>query len=416
MKTMEHNRTLERNKDEMKTLFPNWKNFGLEDITETLEQMGHTVIHYTKEPRDYRLDPRFKSELKKYIRAEQIDFVFTSNYFPIISDACNELDIPYLSWCYDSPLILTYSKTVYHPCNYIFLFDSQMVQDLQLLGVEHAYYMPMAVNSKRLGALKASPEQKKTVQADLSFVGSLYTEKHTLYDRMECLDAHTRGYLEGIMAAQQLLYGADILEAALTDNIIEKLLDCMPIKLHTDGMETYRYVYANYFLCRKITQTERTDLLHLISKTLPDITLENGKKPQPMKLYTPERTPFLPDIKNMGTVHYLHEMPLVFRHSKINLNITLRSIKNGIPLRAMDIMGAGGFLLTNYQNDFNYHFVDGEDYASFSSPSEMLDKIEYYLSHDAERQKIAENGWKKVCNEHTYQIRMKEMLEIAGLA
>lgn len=400
----------------MKILFPSWKTFGLEDITETFEQMGHTVIHYTQEPKNYRIDPRFKSELKKYIRAEQIDVIFTSNYFPVISDACHESDIPYLSWCYDNPLILTYSKTVYHPCNYIFLFDSQMVQDLQMLGVEHAFYMPMAVNTKRLNSLNTSPEQKKTVQADISFVGSLYTEKHTLYDRMECLDEHTRGYLEGIMTAQQLIYGADILEPALTDSIIEKLLGCMPVELHADGMETYQYVYANYFLCRKITQTERTDLLKLISDTLTDMTLESGRKPKPLKLYTPESTPFLPNVKNMGTVHYLHEMPLVFRHSKINLNITLRSIKNGIPLRAMDIMGAGGFLLTNYQNDFNFHFVDGEDYTSFSSPAEMLDKIEYYLSHDAERQKIAENGWKKVCSEHTYEKRLKEMLETANLA
>lgn len=117
----------------------------------------------------------------------------------------------------------------------------------------------------------------------------------------------------------------------------------------------------------------------------------------------------------MGTVHYLHEMPLVFHHSKINLNITLRSIQNGIPLRAMDIMGAGGFLLTNYQNDFNYHFIDGEDYVSFFTPTDMLDKIEYYLAHDKERQKIAESGWKKICNEHTYEKKLQEILDIVEL-
>ena len=38
----------------------------------------------------------------------------------------------------------------------------------------------------------------------------------------------------------------------------------------------------------------------------------------------------------------------MFANSKVNLNITLRNIKTGIPLRALDIMGAGGFLLTNY--------------------------------------------------------------------
>lgn len=399
----------------MKILFPNWKNFGLEDITEAFEVLGHTVVHYTDEPRDYRFDDMFKNKIKKFVKTEHIDFIFTSNYFPVVSDACHELGIPYLSWCYDSPLILTWSKTIFHSCNYIFIFDSKMVQDLQGLGVEHVYYLPMAVNAKRLNALKATKRQKEIVQADVSFVGSLYTEKHTLYDRMKHLDEHTRGYLEGIMYAQKLIYGADILEESLTDGIIEKILSAMPIKLHEDGMETYRYVYANYFLCRKITQTERSELLSLVGEALPLIASSASKELMPLKLYTSESTSFLPDIKNMGTVHYLYEMPLVFRHSKINLNITLRSIQNGIPLRAMDIMGAGGFLLTNYQSDFNYHFVDGEDYVSFCSPADMLDKIEYYLLHEEERQAIAKSGWEKVCAGHTYDKRIVEMLSISGM-
>ncbi len=399
----------------MNILFPCWKNFGLEDITDTFRQLGHTVTHYSPEPNSYRLDPRYKSELKKYIRKEQIDLIFSSNYFPILSDACHEVNIPYISWCYDNPLILTYSKTIFHPCNYLFLFDSQMVQDLRELGAEHVWYLPMAVNAKRLNALKATAAQQKIVRADISFVGSLYTEKHTLYDRMECLDDHTRGYLEGAMNAQMQIYGASFLENTLTDEIIEKMLESMPIKLHADGLETYRYVYANYFLYRKITQTERTMLLRAVSDALPDMLTSSGERPQPLKLYTPEKTPFLTNIRNMGTIQYLGEMPLVFRHSKINLNITLRSIKTGIPLRAMDIMGAGGFLLTNYQNDFNLHFTDGTDYVSYNSPEDMLDKIKYYLSHDAEREAIAKNGWEKVCQEHTFEKRIETILATTGI-
>ena len=62
-------------------------------------------------------------------------------------------------------------------------------------------------------------------------------------------------------------------------------------------------------------------------------------------------TPELPNVINMGSVDYYDMMPYVFKCSDINLNITLRSIKTGIPLRAMDIMGAGGFLMSNYQVD-----------------------------------------------------------------
>lgn len=72
--------------------------------------------------------------------------MFTSNYFPVVADACHEVNIPYISWCYDSPLVLTFSKTVFYPTNFIFIFDSKMVADLQNLGVKQVFYMPMAVN------------------------------------------------------------------------------------------------------------------------------------------------------------------------------------------------------------------------------------------------------------------------------
>ncbi len=60
----------------MNILYPQWKSFGVEDITEAFELLGHTVIQYPHEPSNYRIDPKYKSELKKYIRAEGIDLVF----------------------------------------------------------------------------------------------------------------------------------------------------------------------------------------------------------------------------------------------------------------------------------------------------------------------------------------------------
>ena len=44
----------------LKILFPDWKNFGVEDIKEAFEKMGHEVIIYKTEPKNYRIDPRFK--------------------------------------------------------------------------------------------------------------------------------------------------------------------------------------------------------------------------------------------------------------------------------------------------------------------------------------------------------------------
>lgn len=386
----------------MKFLIPDWKSFGKEDIHETLEKLGHQILYYTKEPRSYRRDPKFRSELRRFIGEHQIDVVFSSNYYPILSTVCQELKLPYLSWCYDNPLVLLYSDTIFNSCNFIFLFDSQMVMDLRNTGMNQAYYLPMAVNPTRLAGISVTPEQRKMIDADVSFVGALYNEKHNLYDRFEQLDEYTKGYLEGVMQAQRKIYGYNFLEKVLSPEILERLVQTVPLQPNSDGHETLPYLYANYFLCRKITQMDRQDIFAMLD-VRTDIQT---------KLYTPNPTPQYQHIKNMGTVHYMQEMPLVFRHSRINLNITLRSIANGIPLRAMDIMGAGGFLLSNHQNDFSMHFTEGEDYVSYDSPEDMMEKIDYYLQHDKERQMIAANGYHKVSREHTYEQRFAEMLSV----
>ena len=108
-------------------------------------------------------------------------------------------------------------------------------------------------------------------------------------------------------------------------------------------------------------------------------------------------------------------MPYVFKCSKINLNITLRSIKNGIPLRCMDIMGAGGFLMTNYQSDFLNHFTPDVDFVYFESKEDLINKCSYYLAHDDIRMEIANNGHRKVCQFHNYQTRLNEIFTIVGL-
>ena len=129
-------------------------------------------------------------------------------------------------------------------------------------------------------------------------------------------------------------------------------------------------------------------------------TLTSVASKHPLRLYTLNRDFSAPGIENMGSVDYDHEMPYVFHHSKINLNITLKSIKSGIPLRAIDIMSAGGFLLTNFQADFLDYLND------------LYEKIAYYLSHEEERRQIAQNGRKKVREFHSFEQRFREIFAI----
>ena len=174
----------------------------------------------------------------------------------------------------------------------------------------------------------------------------------------------------------------------------------LPLQPGNDSVESTEWLFAHYVIARKIANLERTALLKAVSEHFNT------------KLYTPNPTPELPQIHNMGSVDYQHQMPYVFKNSAINLNISLRSIRSGIPLRCFDIMGCGGFLLSNYQGDFYEHFVPGEDLVLFESQEDFLNKCDYYLKHDNERRQIAANGYGKVKEFHTYEVRLKEIFEV----
>ena len=131
-----------------------------------------------------------------------------------------------------------------------------------------------------------------------------------------------------------------------------------------------------------------------------------------MDLWTLSDTTPIPKVNNRGGADSNTMMPKIIKCSKINLNLTNRPIKTGLPLRIFDIMGAGGFLISNYQAEIPELFVPGEDIVLYDSIPDLLSKIEYYLAHDEERKAIAKNGYEKVKACHTYDIRLKEMLEM----
>ncbi len=385
----------------MNILLLTWKSFGNEDMIAAFRDLGHTVkehpIHDQKEVPEAQL----RQELSGAFGCFDPDFVFSFNYFPIVSALCKKEGIPYISWIYDSPYVRLYHYTVNNPTNYVFVFDSAQYAEFHNAGIQTVHYLPMAANVERLSAMQDENTFEKTRWRNrhpVAFVGSLYTEKHQFYERMKTISPYTRGYLEGLMAAQRSVYGYNFIQELLPRHIIEDMQKDLPMRPGADSVESIEYLFAQYVINRKLTSLERTELL---SQTASRFGLD---------LYTPDSSVRFRGCTNHGPVDYYDFAPYVFRHAKINLNISLRSILSGIPLRAFDIMGAGGFLMSNYQEDFLKHFVPDEDFVFYESAKDLTDKIEYYLKHDAERSAIAQNGLRRISEHHTYKHRVREMI------
>ena len=71
---------------------------------------------------------------------------------------------------------------------------------------------------------------------------------------------------------------------------------------------------------------------------------------------------------------------------------------------ATDVAGnIGNELDEKFINEFNDDIKNEEDF---------LNKCDYYLKHDNERRQIAANGYGKVKEFHTYEVRLKEIFEV----
>ena len=390
----------------MKILFLNWNGYGNRDIIDTFNQMKEngkdiSLCIFPFDVHTHSEDPKFPETFNETLAKENPDIVFSYNYFPLISAACQKTGIKYASWVYDNPVVALYSYTLINKCNYVFLFDSQMYEVFARQGIKTVYYLPLAAATHRYSKIIPTGRDAERWGGQISFVGSLYNTKGNFYDRIiDKLSPYAQGYLNGIMRAQMEVDGLNFIEDSLPEQVLNEMVDVLGLKPNYDGVETIEYLYSNYVVNRKITSIERREIISLIGSKFP------------LNLFTNDLKFSSPGIRNRGQIDYYDEMPMVFKTSDINLNITLRSIQKGIPLRSMDILGCEGFLLTNYQEDYFRFFAPGEEFVYYESRRDLMEKIRYYLEHDDERKEIARRGYERVLSDHTYEQRLEAILDI----
>ena len=397
----------------MHILMYRWKAYNYRDIEQTFLLLGHTVDNIEQELGSYDVSPEFERVIEEKIRGTHYDMVFTVNYFPLISNVCERTGVKYVSWTCDNPLISMYHESVFHDCNYIFTFDKTNYLEFRGMGVKHIWYLPLAVDTERMDALLGAPEEAgrwkaaqdpemRTYRGDVAFVGSLY--ERNSYDKIKNrLPEYLRGYFDAVMEAQLNISGANIVEPMLTTNILEQLQEYFQLEKSEGSFSDLGLIFQTTVLGFKIAEIERRRALIELSKHYR------------VNVYSNSDVSDLLRIQYCGSVDYWSEMPKVFRMSKINLNFTIPNIKSGIPLRIWDVLGCGGFLLTNYQAEIPYYFKEGEDLVCFDGLEDLCEKVGYYLEHEEERKRIAWNGYRKVREKHSYIERIRTILDtVAG--
>lgn len=383
----------------MNILIYEWNGYCYSEIKQVFHDYGISFDTLYYDLPNVFLNDEFCSVCEKKLREQAFDAVFSFNYFPLVARCCYKQNIKYISWSYDSPLGFDNTEeTLYYPTNYIFFFDRHQTEYYRKSGYDNIYHMPLAANTKRLSQITPSKADYQKYGADVSFIGKLYKCEYN--DIVEKLSPYLQGYLKAFLDIQSTLYGCNILKNILSNDIVHQI----NMQYTLDQNENYfSFEQIAAVLIRQVTNRERLLVLSLLSKHFQT------------RLYSPDSHPVLDQVIHMGTVTYMDYMPIVFKTTKINLNITLRSITSGIPLRAMDIMGSGGFLLSNYQPELAEYFINGKEIALYTELQEAYDLARYYLKYDTKRNAVAFAGYSKIKELFTYEIQLSKILSIAHL-
>lgn len=383
----------------MRILLYNFGSYIHQDVLSCLQNMGHQCKSILYKLNDRYQDDYFTFYVKRCLSENRFDCVFSTNFHPLLAQICNERNIRYLSWSYDSPISTEDLNYYALPANDIFLFDREEVLYFRSLGIEHIYHLPLAVNPKRLSSLTITDTDRTRYGCDVSFVGQFYP--NPLNTLLSMQNDYIRGYINALTDTQLKLYGYNLL-AELID---ESLLQNMNQNFTEHGVTDVRLTSQGLLktIEKEITRRERIALLSIL-----------GQEYQ-VHYYSNEKLPSQTAALYCGSVHYFTEMPKVFRLSKINLNPPLRCIHSGISLRALDIMASGGFLLSGLQPELLDYFEPERDIAVYDNLEDAIYKAEYYLNHDDIRKKMIQNAGEILLSSFSYKERLNTIFQTAGL-
>lgn len=385
----------------MKLLIYEWGAFLEYDIFEMCRDAGLGYESLSWKFTDKNKDDAFENWFYQTIDSSRFTALISINYWLMLSEVCQGRGLKYIAWCYDNPLnVVRVEETLGNSVNYVFFFDRVQYQRYKNAGFDTVYHLPLGVNKKRMKRMTISAAESAKYTAEVALVGKLYESQ--LPEIMAPLNDYTKGFLDALIRMQSSIYGSYLLDDCISDELISDI-NRQYLEKEPDTKVRMSREALSYAMASEVTRRDRIILLSLCGARFDT------------RLYSYQNSEVIKNVKKYPAVNYWTEMPKIFACSKINLNPSLRIIQTGIPLRAFDIMGAGGFLLSNSQEELLELFEDGREMVAYEGIEDAVDKIAFYLQHEDIRRKIAENGRRKTFEEYSLQNRMEKIFAIAGL-
>ncbi len=394
----------------MKLLFCERNMLMQQDMEDAFTQLGITFRCASYVFQNPDSDDYYCTHLRHFLTEDAYDAVFSINFIPVIADVCHEMDLPYLCWNYDAGWEFHRTDALFYPTNYIFHFDKKACETYQKAGYRNIIHMPLAVNTRRLDAMQSTAEIRTQYTSDVTFLGSLYENQSEKFaGLLSLLAPEDQTMLRDYCQEECNIYRTHTLWDRITDESVARM------QSHASMQQTLTPLMVLSACSGYIAGKQRPLLLNAVTEHLTRHTTTDTGSPSRLTLYSTSPADLVSGADYRWRAGYYSQMPYIFRHSTINLNLTIPSIQTGIPLRIFDILGAGGFLLTNEQDELSEHFRIGVDLEVFHSIEELLEKTDFYLKHPDAAARIAQSGHEAVKNSFSFEQQFRRMLAHCGL-
>ena len=372
------------------------------NIVQTLRKLQCDVMEYPEVQDTSNMDEEKINALVAYVKEHGITHLMSIHLIYNVAVAAYWAGIKYISVIWDAPYLKAYTVMGTLDNIWYSAFDKLDAERMRQGGCPHVMYQPLSVNRENILEWKKSFLAKRRYIHDISLIANLYEDN--AYDRcLDLLPENMQAYFRSIFEEAAFKWdGVNRVYGKTGQEILEYMKLVSPtLKINNPyNVEDVRYFEAMY-LIRKLANIERVCVLNLLAED-HDVYLYT---------YSEVDETLMPKVHRRPPVQVGEATSFIYAGTKINLNIALKGIEGGTTQRIMDIMGAGGFVLTNYCEETAELFEEGKEIVMFRTPEELIQKVDYYLEHEEEREQIARAGHEKAMNDYTYEKKIKKLLD-----
>ncbi|MFC5528500.1 CgeB family protein [Cohnella yongneupensis] len=107
----------------------------------------------------------------------------------------------------------------------------------------------------------------------------------------------------------------------------------------------------------------------------------------------------------------LHRVPGASPENRNKIDWPAESINP----RTFDMSACGTLQLTDARSELPELYAVGSELAVYRDAKDLMEKIDHYLKHDSERLQVAARGYRRTRKHHTFDDRIKRLLDIIGI-